>query len=225
MKNFVIIVTSILYFMPVAAQDNPLRDSLKVAMETLAYHPDSVDLLLKKAAWNVELEQWQYAKESYDIVLAKEPANIAALYFRAYVNERLNRLNFARLDYENLLAVVPGNFEAQLGLALLNHKDKHYTQAMDMMNRLVSQFPDSAAVYAARAGMEKDRGMLELAEYDFSEAVRREPANTDYLLNRADLRIELKKWSGAKSDVDRLVAMGIPKSSLTGFYRRIKKCR
>ena len=225
MKNFVIIVALILYFMPVAAQDNPLRDSLKVAMETLAYHPDSVDLLLKKAALNIELEQWQYAKESYDIVLAKEPANIAALYFRAYVNERLNRLNFARLDYENLLAVVPGNFEAQLGLALLNHKDKHYTQAMDMMNRLVSQFPDSAAVYAARAGMEKDRGMLELAEYDFCEAVRREPTNTDYLLNRADLRIELKKWRGAKSDVDRLVAMGIPKSSLRGFYRRIKKCR
>lgn len=209
--------------MPAMSQDNPLRDSLKVAMETLAYHPDSVDLLLKKAAWNVELEQWQYAKESYDIVLAKEPTNIAALYFRAYANERLNRLNFARLDYENLLTIVPGNFEAQLGLALLNHKDKHFTQAMDMMNHLISQFPDSATVYAARAGMEKDRGMLELAEYDFSEAIRREPTNTDYLLNRADLRIELKKWSEAKSDVDRLVALGVPKSSLTEFYRRIKK--
>lgn len=209
--------------MPAMSQDNPLRDSLKVAMETLAYHPDSVDLLLKKAAWNVELEQWQYAKESYDIVLAKEPTNIAALYFRAYANERLNRLNFARLDYENLLTIVPGNFEAQLGLALLNHKDKHYTQAMDMMNHLISQFPDSATVYAARAGMEKDRGLLELAEYDFGEAIRREPTNTDYLLNRADLRIELKKWSEAKSDVDRLVALGVPKSSLTEFYRRIKK--
>lgn len=225
MKYNIIIVAFILHFMPAKSQDNPLRDSLKVAMETLAYHPDSVDLLLKKAAWNVELEQWQYAKESYDIVLAKEPANIAALYFRAYVNERLNRLNFARLDYENLLTIVPGNFEAQLGLALLNHKDKHYTQAMDMINRMVSQFPDSATVYAVRAGIERDRGMLSLAEYDFGEAIKRESSNADYLLNRADLRIELKMWSGAKSDVDRLVALGIPKSSLAGFYRRIKKHR
>ena len=88
-----------------AQETNPLRDSLKVAAEVLAYHPDSVDLLLKKAAWNIELEQWQYAKDSYDIVLAKEPTNIAALYFRAYANERLNRFNFARLDYEHLLSI------------------------------------------------------------------------------------------------------------------------
>ena len=128
-----------------AQEANPLRDSLKVAAEILAYHPDSVDLLLKKAAWNIELEQWQYAKDSYDIVLAKEPANIAALYFRAYANERLNRFNFARLDYEQLLSIVPGNYQAQLGLALLNHKSKHYTEAMDMMNHLASQFPDSCS--------------------------------------------------------------------------------
>ena len=139
MKPIVLVIVLISYLVPVSAQDNPLRDSLKTALEKLSYHPDSVDLLLKKAAWNIELEQWQFAKESYDVVLAKEPMNVAALYFRAYVNEKLNRLNFARLDYENLLAIVPGNFEAQLGLALLNHKDKHYTKAMDMVNHLVSQ--------------------------------------------------------------------------------------
>lgn len=31
-----------------AQEANPLRDSLKVAAEVLTYHPDSVDLLLKK---------------------------------------------------------------------------------------------------------------------------------------------------------------------------------
>lgn len=225
MKPIVLVIVLISYLVPVTAQDNPLRDSLKTALEKLSYHPDSVDLLLKKAAWNIELEQWQFAKESYDVVLAKEPMNVAALYFRAYVNEKLNRLNFARLDYENLLAIVPGNFEAQLGLALLNHKDKHYTKAMDMVNHLVSQYPDSAVVYAARAGMEKDRGMLELAEYDYSEAVRRDPNNADYLLNHADMLIELKRWSEAKSVLGRLVASGVPEASLSGLYRRIRKRR
>lgn len=225
MKHFLFILTFLSGFAPVMSQDNPIRDSLKVALGKLAFHPDSIDLLLRKAAWNIELEQWQYAKDSYDIVLAKEPANIAALYFRAYTNERLGRLNFARLDYENLLSLIPGNFEAQLGLALLNHKDRHYTKAMDMMNHLVSQFPDSATVYAARAGMEKDRGLFELAEYDYGEALRREPCNTDYLLNRIYLLIELKRWEEAKSGLERLVALGVPKSSLAGMYRRIKKRR
>ena len=38
-----------------------LRDSLAKATEMLAYNPDSIDLRLKKVAWNIELEQWDYA--------------------------------------------------------------------------------------------------------------------------------------------------------------------
>ena len=207
----------------IAQERSQLRVSLSKALETLAYHPDSVDLILKKASWNIELGQWQYAKDSYDDVLRLEPYNPAALFFRAYANEKLNRLNFARLDYETLLTIVPGNFEAQLGLALLNFKDKHFTEAMDMANRLVSQFPDSAVAYAARAGMERERGMTELAEYDYTEALRRDSANTDYLLSRADLRIQLRMWDDARRDLDKLVALGIPQSSLKAFYRRLRR--
>ena len=207
----------------IAQERSQLRDSLSKALETLAYHPDSVDLILKKASWNIELGQWQYAKDSYDDVLRLEPYNPAALFFRAYANEKLNRLNFARLDSETLLTIVPGNFEAQLGLALLNFKDKHFTEAMDMANRLVSQFPDSAVAYAARAGMERERGMTELAEYDYTEALRRDSANTDYLLSRADLRIQLRMWDDARRDLDKLVALGIPQSSLKAFYRRLRR--
>src|SRR3712207_2786379 len=125
-----------------------LRDSLKAAITALSYHPDSIDLRLKKAAWNLELEEWRLASDEYDAVLKLHPANVAALYFRAYANERQGRYNFARLDYENLLRIVPGNFEAQLGLVLLNEKDKHYTEAYDGINRLVTAFPDSALAYA-----------------------------------------------------------------------------
>ena len=70
------------------------------------------------------------------------------------------RYNFARLDYQNLLVLVPGNFQAQLGLALLNEKDKHYTEAYDGINSLIEQYPDSAMAYAARGGMEKERVCL-----------------------------------------------------------------
>ncbi len=52
-----------------AAQNKALRDSLSKATEVLAYHPDSIDLRLKKAAWNIQLEQWQYAKDDLDKVL------------------------------------------------------------------------------------------------------------------------------------------------------------
>lgn len=124
--------------------------------------------------------------------LGKSPTMWRALY-RAYANDKLRRYKFARLDYLNLLRIVPGNFEAQLGLALVNQKDQHYTDALDGINRLVTAFPDSAVAWAARAGMEKERNQLELAEYDYTEALKRDPNNSDYLLERADIRIKLRK--------------------------------
>ena len=113
---------SLLLRLPSLAQEDrkTLRDSLKLAMEQLSYHPDSVDLRLRKAAWNMQLGEWQYAKDEYDWVINHHPDNLAARYYRAYANTQLRRYNFARLDYENVLRVVPGNFDARLGLALLN---------------------------------------------------------------------------------------------------------
>ena len=166
-----------------------MRDSLEAATKLVAKFPDDNDLRLKKASWNMLLEQWNYAKNEYDIVLSKDPANIAALYYRAYVNEKLNRYKFARKDYETMLKIVPQHLNGQLGLALLNQKDMHYTEAMNIMNRLVEQYPDSAIVYAARGGMEVERKMYDVAEYDYTQAMRLQPDNTDYILCRADVRI------------------------------------
>ena len=200
-----------------------LRDSLKNATDELSYHPDSVDLRLKKAGWNIQLEEWRKAKDEYDIILQSHPTNIAALYFRDYVNDQLKRYNFARLDYENLLSLVPGNFEGMLGLALLNQKDKHYTEAYDQINRLCNMFPDSAVVYAARAGIEMERNMLELAEYDYSEAIKRDKNNVDYILNRAEIRIQLGKMKEAREDLDSLLTLGFSQGELRGYYRRIRR--
>lgn len=199
-----------------------LRDSLKQAMEELSYHPDSVELRLRKAAWNMQLGEWQYAKDEYDWVISHHPDNLAARYYRAYANTQLRRYNFARLDYENVLRVVPGNLDARLGLALLNQKDHHYTEAMDGVNLLVSSYPDSATAWAARAGIEKERDMKELAVYDYGEALRREPDNRDWLLARADLLIALHRYEEARKDLDRLVEIGVARGELREMYRKAK---
>lgn len=206
-------------------QAKALRDSLAKATDVLAYHPDSIDLRLKKAAWNIQLEQWQYAKDDLDKVLFLQNTNIAGLFYRAFVNEKLRRYNFARLDYQNLLVVVPGNFQAQLGLALLNEKDKHYTEAYDGINSLIEQYPDSAVAYAARGGMEKEKKQWELAEFDYAKAMQLDADNADYLLNHLDLLILLGRKSDALADIDRLLKLGYKPGQLQDFYLRIRKLK
>lgn len=224
-RTFTALALGLLLGLSAQAQEDrkALRDSLKQAMEELSYHPDSVELRLRKAAWNMQLGEWQYAKDEYDWVISHHPDNLAARYYRAYANAQLRRYNFARLDYENVLRVVPGNFDARLGLALLNQKDHHYTEAMDGVNLLVSSYPDSATAWAARAGIEKERDMKELAVYDYGEALRREPDNRDWLLARADLLIALRRYEEARRDLDRLVEIGVARGELREMYRKAKE--
>lgn len=201
---------------------NPLRDSLEVLDKELLLRPDSVDLRLKKARWNIELGEWEYAKTEYDLILKHYPDNLAALYFRAFVNTKLGRYGFARQDYMNVLRQVPDHYEAKLGLALLDDLDNKKTRAFDEINLLVESHPDSASAYAARAGMEKERQMNYLAVYDYSEAILRDPGNKDYILNRADLLITLGKREEARRDLDLLVRLGIPRAALSEYYERLK---
>lgn len=224
-RTFAALALGLLLGLSAQAQEDrkALRDSLKQAMEELSYHPDSVELRLRKAAWNMQLGEWQYAKDEYDWVISHHPDNLAARYYRAYANTQLRRYNFARLDYENVLRVVPGNFDARLGLALLNQKDHHYTEAMDGVNLLVSSYPDSTTAWAARAGIEKERDMKELAVYDYGEALRREPDNRDWLLARADLLIALRRYEEARRDLDRLVEIGVARGELREMYRKAKE--
>ena len=225
-RPFVLVAIALLMSMGRAvaqSSSSALRDSLALATETLAYHPDSIDLRLKKAAWNIQLEQWNYAKDELDKVLFLNQTNIAGLFYRAFVNEKLKRYNFARLDYQNLLVLVPGNFQAQLGLALLNEKDQHHTEAYDGINNLIEQYPDSAVAYAARGGMEKERGMLELAAYDYAEAMRLDSTNQDYIVSHVDLLITLGRKLEAYDDLRRLQALGVQPGQLQDFYARLRR--
>lgn len=199
-----------------------LRDSLEIAASQLRRFPDNINLRLNKASWNMLLEQWDYAKEEYDWVLERDPKNVAALYYRAYVYEKQHKYKFARKDYETMLSIVPDNFNGQLGLALLCQKDMRFSEAMDRLNLLIEQHPDSAVAYAARAGLEVERGMDEVAEYDFTEAMRLDPSNSDYIINRADIRLRMGKKKLAREDLDRAVKAGVPRPALAEMYARCK---
>ncbi len=223
MRRVAVSVLSLLVCLSLNAQTNKqLRDSLTVISKELSENPESVDLRLRKAGLNLRLEQWDYACNEYDRILADNPKNISALYFRAYVYERQGKYSFARRDYQNLLAIVPGHFEAQLGLALLNQKDRRFTEALDQLNVLCAQHPERSEAFAARAGVEKERGLYDLAEYDFDQAIRIEPANTDYRISRIDLLLNMNRKADAIEALDALVAKGVPRPNLEFLYKRAK---
>jgi predicted Zn-dependent protease len=90
------------------------------------------------------------------------------------------------------------------------------------VNILIQQHPDSAIAYAARADIEREMKMFSLAEYDYSEAIRLNPHNTDYLINRADIYIRMRENEKAYQDLKRLQQLGVARKALQPLYDRLK---
>ena len=146
------------------------RDSLAVLNKGIEHYPKSTDLRLRKAAVNIQLDQWEYAVEEYGNVLRIDPENLAALYYRAYCNSHLRQYAMAKSDYESFLKLAPMNMEARLGLALVDEKMGRKTDALDQYNQLVQMFPDSAVCYAARASYETTLEQYDAALYVATKA-------------------------------------------------------
>jgi tetratricopeptide (TPR) repeat protein len=198
------------------------RDSLAVLNRMISEQPRSTDLRLKKAAVNIELNQWEYAVEEYGRVLTLDEKNLAALFFRAYGLNTLRRYGEARADYERFLQIAPVNLEARLGLATVLENLSRKTEALDELNRAVQMFPQSASAYAARAVMEAKLRQVEPALFDWTEAIRLEPSNIGYVVSKVDLLLQQGRRREARQELDAAVGRGEPRNNLKEWFDRCR---
>lgn len=199
------------------------RDSLTAINRQIATSPWSTDLHLRKAAFNLQLKQWEYAIDEYRLVLERDPRNPAALFYRAYANTHLRRYELARNDYSDLLADHPRHFEARLSLAVVQQLMRRKQDALDELNQLVQQHPDSAVAYAARANVERELKQDDAALYDWQRAEQLSPLDATYVVSHVDLLLVLERRQEARRVLDAAVRRGIPRGMLSEWYGKVKR--
>ena len=222
MRYFLFVLFYLSVITAVAQSRQEWRDSLETLSASLKQDPDNIDLRLRKAEADIQLERWDYALAEYGRILRTDEKNLAALNFRAYVHERQKHYDLARVDYESFLAIQPLHLEARLGLAHILQKMGRRSDAMDVLNQIVQMFPDSADAYAARAAFETKYLQYELALYDWNEAIRLRPDNEGFVISKVDLLIRLKRKKEAREALDALVSKGTPRGMLKEWYDRAR---
>ena len=111
MRKAVILLLVLAVAAPMCAQTRQQwRDSLDVLNTEVRRNPGDIDLRLKKAEANINLEQWDFAVAEYGDILRLDDQNLAALYFRAFAYERQQQYGLARADYETFLSLQPRHF-------------------------------------------------------------------------------------------------------------------
>lgn len=213
-----------------------LKDSISNLSARIEREPRNVELRLRKAALNIEAEQWQYALDEYSNVLDLQPQNLMALYYRGFVNQHLQRYNFARQDYESVLKYDPTNMYAHSGIILCNLADGRPTAAFDGANNLVALHPDAAMVYEVRSEVEEALGMTAAGIDDIEKAISLTEAEyngnaihltlnddlSSYYLKAFSLYVSNNERKKAKKCLDTLVKYGIAKAVLYDYYVQVR---
>ena len=198
------------------------RDSLSVLNRQIMSSAYSSDLYLRKAAVNLELEQWDYAIETYNDILRREPSNPAALFYRGYAHGKQRRYELAANDYRSFLKVAPENVDGMLALAFICIKQGKKKEAMDNYNRIIEIFPDHSVAYASRALLESQDGFLDAALMDWEKAIEYDSNNIDYIVSKAELLIRMNRKKDARLELDTAVRMGASRGQLREYFDKLK---
>lgn len=222
MRKVVMIAAMFVALGATAQTPKQWRDSVSVLIEQINLYPQNLELRLKKAEANINLQQWEYARDEYTAVLKKDEKNLAALYFRAFCQTQLRQYSFARADYEAFLAIQPEHLEARLGLAHVLQLLGRKTDAADELNRAVQMFPDSTDAYATRAAFETQQEQYDAALYDWDEALRLAPKNAELVVSKVDVLLRLGRKKEARAALDQAVKQGINRAALREWYDKCK---
>ncbi len=222
-KRLTLAIICLLLVTGIQAQSNQeWRDSLNTINQQIARSPYSAALHFRKAAINLELQQWEYAVDEYKTILRHDEKNLTALFYRAYAYTHLRHYDLAKNDYNDILLEKPTHLEARLGLAYVYQLMGKRNDALDLLGIVVEQHPDSVSGYVARASLETEMKRYDAALYDWEEAIKRDPENTDYQLSYIDVLIYLGRKEAARRELDKLAGRGVNQGALRAFYKRIK---
>ena len=136
------------------------------------------------------------------------------------VQRRRGKVHEAVDSYTKALGYSPLDVSVLMNRALaymtLGNDDKAYT---DLCNVLDKRTDHAEALYY-RAFIYTGRREYAAARADYKRLLALQPADAYLYVARAELYLKMKRRTAAKADLDRAVALGLPRISLGELYKQ-----
>lgn len=199
------------------------KDALESYTLAINKTPHSIKMLLNRASLYLEMDYLSKAYGDYCSVIDLDPENVEALQFRAYIYMRQRQYNDARNDYHTLLETEPGNRTARIGMVMANQKDKRFREALEELNRMITDYPQDASLLKARAELEVDMNSMDLALLDLENAAKMTPNDPDIYVMCGEIYLAQGKKREAYVAFEKAIELGIPRPQLQDKLKASKK--
>lgn len=152
-------------------------------------------------------EQYASAIEWLSKAIALDKRFSFAYFIRGNVYQILGALDDARSDYIDVIRFDPQFLEAHHCLGVISHLLRRYDEASYYYNRALMQGLNLAEVYFNRAMLYRDHNLLDEAEADINEAIKRcNPSQKiNYILNRGIIRLARRDFAFALVDFNEVI--------------------
>lgn len=160
------------------------------------------------------------AISDYNKVLEMMPVNKGVLYNLAIAHQEAGRIDSAEVVFNRLFKIAPGFDRGYTGYAamLLEKGDTVGAQAKIDKALEINRFNVGALLFHANLAMKEGKEGFKTALADMDEAIRLEPRQSSFFVNRAYLRHELDDYYGAMSDFD--YALQLDPANTSAFFNR-----
>lgn len=150
---------------------------------------------------HIEIEDYPLAISYFDSALVHSENNPDILTSRALAKEKSGEYVLAIADYKKALEIDPYHILAKYNLSLL--VANHYSEMnlKDSLTKIISNEPIVSYPFAQRGFLNFNQNRYKEALDDFSIALKLEPDNSEYLLNRARTYIKLNELEKADKDL------------------------
>ncbi len=145
----------------------------------------------------------------YTKAIELDPDDTDFYCYRGFAYQRKGDLNLAIDDFTEAIKRNPNFAEAYLDRGCIYGEIRDFDKAINDFTKLVQLRPDDSRAYTARGVTYRRKGNFNLAINDFSRGIKVDPDDAKAYYHRADLRLHLREFKKAKSDLTTARDMGV----------------